>query len=59
MMKTHEDTIAESMMFLEQPKPHFLPSSRQIEINFARKVTAKVFQRIMLSVIYYEIQITN
>ena len=41
MLKTHEDTIAESMMFLEQPKPHFLPSSRQIEINFARKVTAK------------------
>ena len=39
-----EYTPAESMMFMEQPRPHFLPSSRQPAINLARKDTAIVFQ---------------
>ena len=28
MLKTHQGAITEGMMFLEQPRPHFLPSSR-------------------------------
>ena len=32
-------------MFLEQPRLHFLPSSRQPTINLAREDTATVFQR--------------
>ena len=32
-------------MFLEQPRPHFVPSSSPSAINLARKDTAIVFQR--------------
>ena len=28
MLKTPQHAITESIMFLEQPRPHFLPSSR-------------------------------
>ena len=37
MLKTHQNTITESIMFLEQPRPHFLPSSRLPRINIAKK----------------------
>ena len=32
-------------MLLEQPRPYFLPSSRQLTIILATKDTATVFQR--------------
>ena len=43
--KTRQHTIPESIMFLKQPKPPFLPSSNSPAINLARKDTATEFQR--------------
>ena len=45
-------------MPLKQPRPHFLPRSRQSAINLARKDTVTVFQRHAFYV-YYKMHITN
>ena len=53
-----QHTIAETLMFLEQPRPHFLPTSRPATLNLAKKHTGHSVQKTHRA-IYYEIHITN
>ena len=43
MLKTHQNAITESIMFLEQPRQHFLPRSRPPRINLAKQDNTTVY----------------